>query len=132
MRKLAKDEAASKSLETKGNVVTAVHTVKPNKESETRFELVWHIDFDGVKKDELLKLAARTVVIKLQQDWRQAKDRTNAQKWDKVTFKVREILDRPVTRNFEPTVENTMARAKKLSKAEKAELLKQLQAEISS
>lgn len=93
MRKLDKTEASNKSTTIMGDIVTVVHTVKPNEESQSRYELTWKYDYTNVTREELMRLATRPMVITKQGQWRGAKDRMNTEKWDNVTFVIRDLLD---------------------------------------
>lgn len=125
MRTLSKDENANLQLTVKGNIATVTHTAKVNRDDEARVEMTWNLDFEKVSKDDLLKLAARTVTIKQQAAWRKAADRMKAEKWDNVTFDVAAIL--AAGRQPADPKARAITAISKLSKAEREEVLKALQ-----
>lgn len=100
MRELLKGETASKSfsVDLEKEVVTVSHTVKPNEDSQSKYQLTWKLDFTGTEYERIFRYAARALVVDLQRQWRADKDRMDASKWDNVTFlvsdmKVREPAD---------------------------------------
>ena len=126
LKAIPKGEQATLRTTVQGEKVTTVHTVKPNGESQDRFNLTWTFDFSKVTKEELQKLAERTLRIKMQSNWRKAKDRMDAEIWDNRTFSVREILD--TGRKSADPVEKVTNLVEKMSPEEKRALLEQLQA----
>jgi hypothetical protein len=89
---LGSDEQASLSVSVSDRMVHTTHTVKPNKESQKRYNLNWSFDFYGLSQDEILKLAEKSVRIMKQAEWRKDSDQLNAGKWDHAVFKVSDIL----------------------------------------
>lgn len=129
MRKLSSTDQATRSIKADGEKVVCIHTVKPDRESPTRYELTWTFDFSNVSQEELLQLAGRTVLITQQAAWRALptdKERLDADKVDNVTYSVRDMLDAG-RRQADPKAKVVNAAAK-MSDAERAELIKQLEA----
>ena len=90
MRTLAKGENASlsRSISVEQMAVTTTHTVKEDRDTDVRTELTWTFDFSKCSQEQILELAERSIRIRKQADWRKAKDKSDATKWDKVTFDV--------------------------------------------
>ena len=126
MKKLAKTDQAdlSVSTEVEKRIVAFNHTVKPDEESPVRYQLHWRLDFSDLPMEDLLKLAARTVRIRLQQDWRKAKDKMDESKWDNRTFNVKAVL--ASTRQAASPLEKSEALVQKMSAEEKAALMEML------
>ncbi len=95
MRELTRGEKADLSMSTdvETKVVTVVHTVRPDEEHQSRYELTWSFNFADVTEQEMLELAVRPLRINKQRDWRAADDRMNAKIWDNQAFMVRAMLD---------------------------------------
>lgn len=70
IRKLSKDETATTSLTVSGRLANAKFYVKPSKASSDQYEIAAAIDFAKCSPEEILRLAARTVVIDLQRRFR--------------------------------------------------------------
>ena len=129
MRKLSSTDEATRSItpDADNHKVVCVHTVKPDANSPTRYELKWTFDFTDVTPAELLALAGRTVLITQQAAWRKLptdKERLDADKVDNVTYRVRDMLDNKRTAASPATrVVNAVA---KMSPEERAALLAEL------
>ena len=95
MRELKRGEKADLSMVTdvEGKTVKVVHTVKPDEEHQSRYELTWTFNFENVTDQEMLELATRPLRINKQRDWRAATDRMTAKIWDNQIFMVRAMLD---------------------------------------
>lgn len=126
IKKLTKDDKATINMKVDGKVVHVDHTVKTERDSPVRYQLHWALDFSNVKPEDILELAARTITIKLQADWRKSKNQLDEKSWDKVTFDVAGVLA-DSRRTVDPLTKAANA-VQKLSADEKAELLKLLQA----
>ena len=74
------------------HVVRFQHAVKVNQDSDARYNLRWNFDFAGVKQGDILMLAARSMLIREQSNWRKAKDRLDADVWQDQTFVVTAML----------------------------------------
>lgn len=125
---IGKDETATRTINAPQDgdapVVRVSHTVKPDREATNRAQLVWEFDFSDVTRGELLELATRDVLIRKQAEWRKANNRDNADVWDNVTFRVRDILDE-TKKTADPTTKARNALAK-LSPEERERLLKDM------
>lgn len=126
IKQIGKDETAKRDFVVNGKMVAVTHTVRPNRETDNRYNLTWNVDFAGVTDAEVLELAARTIVIRLQHEWRQAKNKMDEKVWQNATFKVRAVLDE--SRKTADPLTKAEGLIGKLSAAEKAQLLKLLQA----
>lgn len=120
-------EKAVREFKVTGQTVSCTHTVKADRDSEVRFNLRWVLDFAGVKPAELMELAARTIIIRKQADWRKAKDR-QADRWQGLSIKVRDVLDE--TRATADPLTKAATQIDKMSDTEKADLLKLVQASL--
>ena len=83
-------ETAERTTKVEGDVVT-VSLVTRRAEGAPRYAHTWRLDFSGVKRDELLRLAAKTVVIMAQRMWRGLATDSERLSWSPPT--VREMLD---------------------------------------
>lgn len=94
MRVLSADDKATRETRIVGDSVHVTRTARENEE-QPRTVLSWELDFSNCTNDELLRLAADSVVIAMQSKWRKADDRQKAENWDNVTFDVKaEIVDK--------------------------------------
>lgn len=124
LKKIADDATTSVNTTVKGKIATVSHTVKENKDSPERYGLVWNFDFSKCTEEQIIGLAATTVRIMKQGDWRRDAKRMDAEKWHDVTFDVAaEITGR---RKSTSSAEKVAKQAAKLSYAEKEELRKLL------
>lgn len=127
-RILLKGEKGVNSCKIDGDVVTLQHqTVHPKlapRETGERISLTWHFDFTDVSRNELLELAARSLVITMRAPFKTL-DAPSPSDWDDKTFDVREWID-----NEKRKPADKLANARKafqnLSEDEKAALLEQL------
>ena len=125
LQQIKTDASATINCTAMGKEVNFTHSVKVEQDTKVRYNLNWTFDFATVAQSEILKLAARSMLIRKQGEWRKAKNRLDADVWDEVTFDVESMLAEgrksadPVTK-----VVNAVA---KMSQAEKADLLALLQ-----
>lgn len=63
-----------------------------NKAEKTTYQDTWKLNFEGVSDEELIRLATRSLVIELQQKFRDSKA-ADVKKWDSLSLSVREHLD---------------------------------------
>lgn len=117
-------EPATKSYKVVDGKVSVIHTVKPDNSSRDRYNLKWKFDFAGVSQNEIKLIAARTLTIRKQGEWRAAKNRMDGAIWNDCTFSVREILDG--ARRAKAPVEKIEDLLPKLSDAEIEELKRKL------
>lgn len=110
------------------DTVEVAFTVKPDKDSQSRYELEWTLDFAGCTRAEMLTLAVRQIKIDLQAAWRRDPERQEEGKWSDVIIDVAEQL------RAKPAKADPVAKVAKLvgqmSDADKAALLAQLQATV--
>ncbi len=110
--------------------VRASFTVKPSRESQSRYVLNWALDFSGCSRSELLTLAARQIKVDIASKWRGDSERMDEAKWTDIVIDVAEQL------RAKPAKASASQKANKLvdqmGAAEKAELLAKLQAELES
>ena len=125
LKALTKDEQATISMTANADTSTCVvsHTVKESGDADIRYQLSWTFDFSNTSREDVLKLATRTICIKKQAEWRKAKDRMDGEKWDGVTFKVDEVLAE--TRKSADPVTRAKSALNKLSEAERMALLEE-------
>lgn len=126
LQPIKEDENASISIavDEKAMRATVSHTVKENRASPARYQLKWVFDFSETPMVDVLKLATRTICIKVQADWRKAKDRMDAEKWQDATFKVEQVLAEG--RKSADPVTKAKSAVSKLSKAEREALIAEL------
>jgi hypothetical protein len=108
--------------------VLVSHTVKESQADDVRFQLGWTFDFSKTSREDVLKLATRTICIKKQAEWRKAKNRMDAKIWDNVTFMVDEVLAEG--RKSADPVTRAKGALSKLTKAERAVLIADMAEEI--
>ena len=125
LKALAADEQATLNTSIVDNVATCTFTVKPEANG-SRFNLLHRYDYTGVSEEEVLALATRSIRIDVQAKWRKAKDKMDAEKWTDKTFMVRDILDESPAK-ADP-VTKALRLADKMTKAERNEYIKKLQA----
>ena len=70
IRKIGKDDTASTKITVAGKNVTAVYTCRKDKDAADRYSVQSTLDFSNCSQDEILEMAARTIVIDLQRQWR--------------------------------------------------------------
>jgi len=123
LKALTKDEQATISMVASddGQQCVVSHTVKESKDDDIRYQLSWTFDFSKTTREDLLKLATRTICIKKQAEWRKSKDRMDGEKWDGITFMVDEVLAEG--RKSADPVTRAKGALNKLSKAERDALL---------
>lgn len=128
MRKLTKDETSNKSIavNVEKKVGKVTHTVKPSAKDDTRYELIWNMDFSKCTDEQILGLATRSITIMKQNDWRRDDKRTDARKWHNVTFDV--AAEMSGRRQAADPAQKVVTQASKLDADQRAELIKQLQA----
>ena len=117
------DEQATLKTTVEGNMVHLVFSVKPDKDSPARYNLMQTLDFEGVSQVELLEIASKPLRIDIQTAWRGAKDRMNAEVWQGRTWKVRDMLDQG--RSKATQAQKASNAVSKLSKAERDALFAQ-------
>lgn len=125
IKAITKDETARRDFKVDGKRVKVVHTVRPDRDSDNRFNLTWTLDFGKVSDADVLELAARTITIRLQADWRKAKNKMDEKVWDHTGFDVAAILAE-ARQTADPLTKATR-QIEKMSADEKAALLKLLQ-----
>ena len=128
LTKIETDASATitcKLAKNQPKVVRFEHAVKVDRDTNDRYNLRWNFDFGTVNEEEILKLAARSMLIRKQGEWRKAKDRINADEWQDVTFDV-EVMLAEGRKSADPVTKVVNAVAK-MSQAEKADLLALLQ-----
>ena len=120
-------EQATLKTTIEGKIAHLVFTVKPNGEPGTpRYNLMQNLDFADVSEVELLELASKPLRIDVQAIWRKAKDRMDESVWSGRTWKVRDMLDQ--TRQKADPVQKAFKLAEGMTKAEREEYIKKLQA----
>ena len=130
--KVANGETATTALNVTGKVANATFYVKPSKTATDQYKIPAALDFANCSQEEILRLAARTVVIDLQRKFRsdiqgdtESKKRAmDAATWAKVDVKS-SIVD-AARRAADPVakVRNSIA---KLDDATRRALLAELQ-----
>jgi hypothetical protein len=129
MKMLNKDDTFSATTAVRGEVVKATRTVKTTKDALTRYVVDWTFDFAGVKREEVLRLAAATCIITAQRLWRKAPDKLS-DPWATRTFKVRDMLD------AERTTADPLTRASglvaKMTPDERKALMEELQRQVAA
>lgn len=128
MRKLDKTETASRSIvaDAESNTVTVSHTVKPDANSDVRYQLEWTLNFADVTQAELLEMAARTMTIRKQAEWRKASNQMDENAWSNgVTISIREMLDAERSNAADPLAK-AKAALSKLDAATRTALLAEL------
>lgn len=88
-------------------------------------ECVWDFDLNGVKQDEILALAMRSLVISAQRDARDTKTTDAFVTFQQRKFSVRSMIDN-IRRGKTPT-EQAISVMDKMSKEEIAEVMKRYQ-----
>jgi hypothetical protein len=73
------------------NIVEVRH-VTLNKPTRSHYALKWAFDFSGVSREDLLKLAARGLVIDQRPKFKAEKNSDKLEQWDNKTFTVARIL----------------------------------------
>jgi hypothetical protein len=126
LRPLGTDETPVKKLtiDAEGQSATYIGTVRPV-EGGPQYNLQWKFDFSTCTPEEVLRLAARSIVIAKQGEWRKDKEQTNAERWHEVMFNVHDMLAEG--RKTADPFTRAKGAAAKLSKAEREALIKQLQ-----
>lgn len=105
------------------NIVNCALTAKPDNQSPVRYQMYWKFDFDGVSVDEIKEIAANYLKIRAQDAWRKDPNYKDDSYADK-TFKVMELINKQRTRKS--PAEKILTQVKKLSKAERDALLREL------
>lgn len=126
LKEILKGEPSQRSTIVVDDVVTTKHTVKPDEQSQSRYELTWSYNFDGVTHEELLVLAERPMRIRKQAAWRKAADRMDGDKWDNITVSVRDMLDN--ARQAADPVAKAARAGEKMDAKQRAALIAQLTA----
>lgn len=101
MRTIPKGEKATINMsvdlgddDTPKKLVTMTFTAREDKHQDTRTEMTWIMDFGDCSMTELLLEAAKSTKISYVPNWREAKDRMDAEVWDNRTINVKtDILD---------------------------------------
>jgi hypothetical protein len=113
-------------IDVEAKLARASFTVKPSKDSQSRYVLNWDLDFSGCTDEELILLASRQIKVDIASKWRGDPDRQEASKWDQIVIDVAEQL------RAKPAKQSTAVKVDKLidkmSEAEKAELIAKLTA----
>jgi len=129
LQPMAADEQATLKTEAKSHLVTVTFSVKPNGEKGTaRYNLTQVFDFEGVKNEEVLILAVRSLRIDVQSTWRKAKDKMNADVWQDRKWSVRDMLDQ--TRQKADPVTKAVSNDHKMTAAERKAHLELLTAMV--
>ncbi len=129
MRVLSADDKATRETRVDGDTVHVTRTARENEE-QPRTVLSWDLDFSNCSNEELLRLAADSVVIAMQSRWRKAPDRQKAEAWDNVTFDVKaEVVDR--ARIAKSPMQKAVSLLSGMTQAEREEFLKEQLAKLS-
>lgn len=95
LKLLAKTDDCVRSKIWSSDRKTCVNTftVKENADA-LRANLTWTYDFSGVSEQEIQDMALSSVHIPMQEKWRKAKDRMDADLYQNRTIKVRDLVDK--------------------------------------
>ena len=127
LQPIPSSEQATLNTSIEGKIATVVFSVKPNGEKGTpRYNLTQTFDFENVSEAELIALAVKPLRIDVQSIWRGAKDKMNADVWQGRKWSVRDMLDQ--TRQKADPVQKAFKLAEGMTKAEREEYIKKLQA----
>lgn len=136
MRKIAKDETFSTTVEIKGKTAICNFAVKPSEASADRFAIASTFNFSKVSDAELLELATQTVRIAVQRQFRTAYLGSDAKKrsealsdatWSNYDVKSR-LIDVERTRGPIDPANAIRKNAAKLTAGELKKLIAELQA----
>lgn len=118
-----KGETVSKATRVVGSVVEADRTTKVPGIGEVAHS--WTLDFDAVSQEDVLKLAARTVIITLQARLRKQGKAAKPEDWDGKAFDVqKEIVE--VERRSKPADQKILEQWEHLTDEARERLLQQL------
>ena len=127
LQPIPSSEQATLNTSIEGKIATVVFSVKPNGEKGTpRYNLTQTFDFENVSEAELIALAVKPLRIDVQSIWRGAKDKMDADVWQGRKWSVRDMLDQ--TRQKADPVQKAFKLAEGMTKAEREEYIKKLQA----
>lgn len=131
MKTLPRGEAANLTIKSTGEFrLHLSHTVQVSKDSP-RIQLEhWTFDFEDVPMEELQKLAAKTVKIFLQRQWRNSKDRMKADVWDNRVFKITDVVKEMGARTTADPLTAAERALDKLTNEELIELIKTRSAKL--
>lgn len=118
---------------TDDSTVHVRRTVRPDKKSTERYVIDVVYDYSDVTHEELLELATRSIVIDDQRNWRKAAETAipDEDRWtNEAVRSVREMLDEERTRGPVDPKKVVVSNWSKMSKEDKAEMLRQLQEEL--
>lgn len=112
-------------VDTEANTILAIRTVKPSATSDVKTRVEWTFNLDGVTHEELLELAARSLVIDAQRTWRNMsaadRDANAVRDWD-----VRAMLDAARTRTSADPVKKAAKLVEGMSDDERRAFLEML------
>lgn len=93
LKPISADEQRSAKSTVNGNVVVCERSVKPRGERDAPvYAVKWSLDFSGLARETLLKLASNAIIIMLQGDFRKAEGwKTDA--WGDRKVNVAEYLE---------------------------------------
>lgn len=97
MRLVKQGEKRNVGMKVDGQIVRVKH-VTLNKPAKQHFELDWTFDFSGVPQHDLLRLAARGLVIDQRPKFKSEKSYQKLEAWDNRQFNVTELLRREKVR----------------------------------
>lgn len=123
MRLIKQGEKANVGTKVDGSIVTVQH-VTLNKPTKAKYEMSWKFDFSNVSQTDLLRLAARGLVIDQRPKFKAEKDARKLQSWDNRSFSVTEILKKERARITK--AEKAAKAVEALDTNEQLELLKKL------
>lgn len=114
------------------NTVQATVTTKVDKDDPAPKTLTWILDYTGVTRDELMDIATRAMIVKLQGNYRRLDtDKERAEKFASgTTFSVSAHMIRG--RQSANPVAKAKASLDKLSPEDKAALIAELNAQLAS
>ena len=122
MKKVLNGEKVERSTTVSDNVVTCQHVTKHDKLGNV--SIAWSFDFNDVPYDELLRLAARSLLIDSRRDFKPL-DEKIAKTWDGKVFNVNDMLS--ATRKKSDPLVSAKKLYDKMTPEQRAEWLAQFQ-----
>ena len=127
IKPIGTNEPAILSTNIKGDIATVCFTAKPdNADGGPRYNMRATLDFNGVSRTQLIAYCVRPLRIDFQTMWRKAANKLDGDVWLDRRMSVLEMLEKK--RHVATPAERVNKDVEKMSKDERAELLKTLTA----
>ena len=122
MEKVLNGQKITRTTTVQDDTVTCHHVTKHDKLGNV--SITWGFNFEGVEHAEILKLAARSLLIDARREFKPLAEEV-ASGWDNKKFFVREMLD--ATRKTADPISKAKALFDKMTDEQRADLLAQFE-----